>query len=170
MSKNIINRVEKSKLISIDLEDYYLPGDRHEIDLKNWLVDELYLKEKDFRTIIKNHNWKQYEDAFVAIHCSSKAIIPPWAFMLISSELTQYAKKVAIGNLDYLEQKIFEDEIEKIDLQPFNNKSIVIKGCSNNKVPTSIYYMFSAKLMPIAKSIMYGEACSSVPVFKKKSS
>ena len=90
--------------------------------------------------------------------------------MLISTQLSSYSKKTVIGNLIDLEAKIFEDEIEKIDLQPFNNKSIVIKGCSNNKVPTSIYYMFSAKLMPIAKSIMYGEACSSVPVFKKKSS
>lgn len=170
MSKDIVNRVEKSKLISIDLEDYYMPGERHQIDLKDWLVDELYLKEKEFRTAVKNHNWNKYKNAFVAINCSSNAVIPPWAYMLISTQLSSYAKKTVIGNLIDLEAKIFEDEIEKIDLQSFNNKSIVIKGCSNNKVPTSIYYMFSAKLMPIAKSIMYGEACSSVPVFKKKSS
>lgn len=168
MSKDIVNRVEKSKLISIDLEDYYMPGERHQIDLKDWLVDELYLKEKEFRTAVKNHNWNKYKNAFVAINCSSNAVIPPWAYMLISTQLSSYAKKTVIGNLIDLEAKIFEDEIEKIDLSIFKDKSIVIKGCSNKKLPISIYYNLSSRLLPIAKSIMYGEACSAVPVFKRK--
>tara|TARA_B100000427_G_C15501086_1_gene592079 strand:- start:1408 stop:1917 length:510 start_codon:yes stop_codon:yes gene_type:complete len=168
MFKDIVNRVEKSKLISIDLEDYYMPGERHQIDLKDWLVDELYLKEKEFRTAVKNHNWNKYKNAFVAINCSSNAVIPPWAYMLISTQLSSYAKKTVIGNLIDLEAKIFEDEIEKIDLSIFKDKSIVIKGCSNKKLPISIYYNLSSRLLPIAKSIMYGEACSAVPVFKRK--
>ena len=170
MSKNIVNRVEKSKLILIDLEDYYLSGDRYEIDLKNWLVEDLFLKEKEFRKKIKTHNWDQYKDAFVAIHCSTKAIIPPWAYMLISSELTKHAKITVLGNLKELEKKIFEDQIEKINLEAFKDKSIVIKGCSNKKVPVSIFYKLSTMLIPIAKSIMYGEACSSVPVYKRSTS
>ena len=169
MSKDIVNRVEKSKLISIDLEDYSLPGERHQIDLKNWLVDELYLKEKEFRIAVKNHDWKKYKDCFVAINCSSKAIIPPWAYMLISTELTTYARKTVIGNLVDLERKILEDEIQKIDLTQYKDKSVIIKGCSNNIIPMSIYYSLSSRLLTVTKSIMYGEACSSVPVFKKKS-
>jgi hypothetical protein len=168
MSKDIINRVEKSSLISIDLEDYCLSGKRHQIDLKNWLADELYLKEKEFRIAVKDHDWKKYKDCFVAINCSSKAIIPPWAYMLISAELTTHANKAVIGSLIDLERKIFEDEIQKIDLNKYKNKSVIIKGCSNNKVPMSIYYNLSSRLLPVVKSIMYGEACSSVPVFKKK--
>ena len=97
MSKDIINRVEKSSLISIDLEDYYLSGKRHQIDLKNWLADELYLKEKEFRVAVKNHDWKKYKDCFVAINCSSKAIIPPWAYMLISAWGAQTLYKSRIG-------------------------------------------------------------------------
>ena len=93
MSKEIINRVENSKLISIDLGDYYLPGKRYEIDIKDWLVDGLYLKEKEFRKAVKNHNWIQYKDAFVAINCTSQAIIPPWAYMLISTQLSNNTKK-----------------------------------------------------------------------------
>ncbi len=168
MSKDIINRVEKSSLISIDLEDYCLSGKRYQIDLKNWLADELYLKEKEFRIAVKNHDWKKYKDCFVAINCSSKAIIAPWAYMLISAELTTHAKKAVIGSLIDLERKIFEDEIQKIDPNKYKNKSVIIKGCSNNKVPMSIYYNLSSRLLPVVKSIMYGEACSSVPVFKKK--
>ena len=168
MSKDIVNRVEKSKLISIDLEDYYMPGERHQIDLKDWLVDELYLKEKEFRTAVKNHDWSKYKNAFVAIDCSNNAIIPPWAYMLISTQLSSHAKKTGIGSITYLEAKIFEEEIEKIDLSVFKNKPVVIKGCSNKKLPISIYYNLSSRLLPIAKSIMYGEACSAVPVFKRK--
>ena len=168
MSKDIVNRVEKSKLISIDLEDYYMPGERHQIDLKDWLVDELYLKEKEFRTAVKNHDWSKYKNAFVAIDCSNNAIIPPWAYMLISTQLSSHAKKPVIGSITDLEAKIFEEEIEKIDLSVFKNKPVVIKGCSNKKLPMSLYYNLSSRLLPIAKSIMYGEACSAVPVFKRK--
>ena len=168
MSKEIINRVKNSKLISIDLEELYVPGDRYELDLKNWLFNELYLKEKEFREAVINHNWIQYKDSFVAINCTSKAIIPPWAYMLISTQLSNHAKKTVVGNLDDLEIKIFEEQIQKIDLSIYKNKSVVVQGCSNNKVPASVYYDICSKLVPIAKSVMYGEACSSVPVFKKK--
>ena len=169
MSKEIINRVENSKLISIDLGDYYLPGKRYELDIKDWLVDGLYLKEKEFRKAVKNHNWIQYKDAFVAINCTSQAIIPPWAYMRISTQLSNNTKKIVVGNLNDLERKNFEEQIQKIDLSLYQDKSVVIKGCSNNKVPMSTYYNLCSKLLPIAKSIMYGEACSSVPVFKKRS-
>ena len=114
MSKEIINRVENSKLISIDLGDYYLPGKRYELDIKDWLVDGLYLKEKEFRKAVKNHNWLQYKDAFVAINCTSQAIIPPWAYMLISTQLSNNTKKTVIGNLNDLEKKILKNKFKKL--------------------------------------------------------
>lgn len=114
MSKEIINRVENSKLISIDLGDYYLPGKRYELDIKDWLVDGLYLKEKEFRKAVKNHNWLQYKDAFVAINCTSQAIIPPWAYMLISTQLSNNTKKTVIGNLNDLEKKFLKNKFKKL--------------------------------------------------------
>lgn len=168
MADEIVNRVANSKLVTIDLEDYYPQGERVLLDIKQWLFQELILKEKDFRISINQHNWSQYENAFVALTCSSDAIIPSWAYLLISTKLTSIAKKVVVGNLTELENSIFQEVITNMDVTNFNDKPIIIKGCSDKFIPESSYVQLVSKLTPIAKSVMFGEACSTVPLYKKK--
>lgn len=168
MAEEIINRVANSKLITIDLEDFYLDGKRVVFDIKDWLFEGLLLREKEFRTHVKNHDWSLYTDSFVALSCSSDAIIPSWAYLLITAELTSFAKKIVIGNLELLETVIFNEVLFTLNIDEFENKPVIIKGCSNKPIPESAYTMLISKLQPIAKSIMYGEACSTVPLFKKK--
>lgn len=165
---DIINRVAQSKLITFNLEDYYPEGKRVVLDIKDWLHEGLILREKEFRTIVSEHNWKEYEDAYVALTCSSDAIIPGWAFMLLSSKLQPYAKKVVAGNLEQLETILYQKIIENLDLKEFNDKLIIIKGCSSKPVPPNAYLWATAKIQTVAKSVMYGEACSSVPLYKRK--
>lgn len=168
MSGKIVNRVAKSSLITFNLEDYYPSGKRILFDMKDWLFQGLVLKEKQFRDHVKNHDWSIYKDTYAAITCSSDAIIPAWAFMLISLELEVYAEKVVVGNLEQLESLIFQDIINSIDVKEYKNKPIIIKGCSNKPIPVNAYTLIVNKLKPVAKSIMYGEACSSVPLYKNK--
>ena len=168
MPDEIINRVAQSKLITFDLEDYYPEGKRVVLDIKNWLFEGFILKEKEFREAISEHDWEQYEGAFVALHCSTDAIIPGWANMLIASKLQPYAKKIIVGSLEQLETTLYQSAIEAIDVLPFQDKSVIIKGCSNLPVPPNAYVWITAKIQTVAKSVMYGEACSSVPLFKKK--
>ncbi len=167
MSEEIVNRVQKSGLITIDLDDIEMSNNILEIDIKNWLLDGLFLKEKEFRNNVLNHNWSNYKNSYVCVHCSSDAIIPTWAYMLVSSQLENFTEKVIIGNKEKLYEKCFEDAINKIDYSLYVNKSVIIKGCSDEKIPISAYHLITTKLKPIAKSIMYGEACSAVPVYKK---
>jgi hypothetical protein len=164
----IVNRVAQSKLVTFDLEEYYPEGTRLQLDIKEWLFEDLILKEKEFRNQIDLHNWEQYKDAYVALYCSSEAIIPGWAFMLISTKLQPYAKKVVLGSLEDLETTIFQSIIENLEISDFKDKPVIIKGCSNKPIPPNAYLWATIKLQPVAKSIMYGEACSSVPLFKRK--
>ncbi|MBJ6367585.1 DUF2480 family protein [Snuella sedimenti] len=168
MKDEIVNRVANSKLVTIDLEDYYPQGARLLFDIKDWLFEGFVLKEKDFREQAANYNWEQYQDNYVALTCSSDAIIPGWAYMLLGIYLETFAKKVIIGDLEHLETAIYQDIINGLDISEFENKPVIIKGCSNKPVPQNAYIMLANKLKPIAKSIMYGEACSSVPLFKNK--
>ena len=168
MEDEIVNRVASSKLVVVDLEDYYPKGKRSVLDIKSWLFEELVLREKDFREKVDNHDWRQYQDHYVALTCTSDAIVPAWAFMLLTMHLQPYAKRVVIGDLDQLETSIYQDIIQNLDVSEFVDKSLIIKGCSNKPVPANAYILLSQKLKPIAKSIMYGEACSSVPLFKRK--
>ncbi|MDG1730996.1 MAG: DUF2480 family protein [Algibacter sp.] len=168
MKDEIINRVASSKLVTIDLEDFYPEGKRVLFDIKDWLFEGFVLREKDFRTQVNEFNWNQYQDNYIALTCSTDAIIPGWAYMLLSIHLEPYAKKVIVGNLDNLETSIYQDIISHLDISEFQDKPIIIKGCSNKPVPQNAYIMLSNKLKAVAKSIMYGEACSSVPLFKKK--
>lgn len=168
MEDEIINRVASSKLIVVDLEDYYPKGKRTVLDIKNWLFQELVLREKDFRETVKHHDWSQYQDDFVALTCTSDAIVPAWAFMLLTMHLEPYAKKVVIGSLDQLETSIYQEIIQNLDVSEFQDKPLIIKGCANKPVPANAYILLSQKLRPIARSIMYGEACSSVPLYKRK--
>lgn len=168
MEEEIINRVANSPLVTIDLEDYYPKGNRILFDIKDWLLEGLVLREKDFREQISLHDWSQYQDSYVALTCSSDAIIPGWAFMLISLQLQPFTKKTIIGDLETLETSIYQDIINNLDVSVFQDKPLIIKGCSKKPVPQNAYIMLANKLKPIAKSIMYGEACSSVPLYKKK--
>jgi uncharacterized protein DUF2480 len=168
MSDKIVNRVENSQLKTIDLEELYPQETRITIDIKNWLFQELILKEAEFREHLKNHDWSQYNNHYVALTCSSDAIIPSWAFMLVATYLFPFAKKVVVGNLIALETSIFQDIITKINIEDYKNKPVIIKGCANKPIPETAYIQLIKKLQAVVKSIMFGEACSTVPLFKKK--
>lgn len=168
MAEEIINRVANSKLKTIDLEDFYPAGNRVVFDIKDWLFEELILREKDFRAHVKNHDWSQYTNAYVALTCSTDAIIPSWAYLLLSTELQPYAKNVVIGNLELLETVVYSEIIQQLDLTEYKDSPVIIKGCSNKPIPPSAYTLLINRVQPIAKSLMYGEACSTVPLFKKK--
>jgi hypothetical protein len=168
MDGEIVNRVANSKLVTLDLEEYFPNGERVLLDIHEWLHGGLVLKEKDFRETVKNHNWEQYSGKYIALTCSTDAIIPSWAYLLISVSLAPFAKKIVIGNLDLLENMIFQDIVESIDIEPFNNGPVIIKGCSNKQIPESAYALLVKRLSPHVSSLMFGEACSSVPLYKKK--
>jgi len=163
----IVNKVANSVLEVFDLEDYYPSGIRTQIDISQWLLDGFLLKEKDFREALKNHNWSQFQNHFVAIHCSTDAIIPSWASILVTVYLSPFAKKVVFGNLTDLETSLYQEILSTLDYSKYQDKPVILKGCSKKPVPESAYIMAIQKLQPFAKSIMYGEACSAVPLYKK---
>jgi hypothetical protein len=167
MKKEIINKVENSSLKTIDLDLLVPKTPRVIFDIKNWLKNDLILIEKDFRELIKNHNWNQYLGKYVSIQCSNNAIIPDWAFLLVSKSLKELEIENFIGSLEIMEHIIVKKTIDKLDLSSFKNKSIIIKGCSKKSIPKASYSFLIDRLQPIAKKIMFGEACSSVPIFKK---
>ena len=166
MAKEIVNRVKNSGIMTIDFDDLLVPN-IFEIDLKNWLIDDLFLVEKKFRKAINSHSWSKYSDSYVCIFCSNDAIIPQWAYMLISSKISDVTNKVVIGKSSQLYEKIYHDLINKLNINDYENKSVIIKGCSSKKVPITAYHLITSRLKGVAKSIMYGEACSAVPVYKK---
>ena len=164
----IINRVATSGLITFDLEQYHQPGPRILIDIKDQLFQGLILREKDFREYIKTTDWSQYNGAYVAITCTTEAIIPTWAYMLLSLALTPHAKRITFGNLTQLEEQLYHDTLSQLDWSHYTGAKVVIKGCSNHPVPVSAYIHATTNLQPYASSIMYGEPCSTVPLFKAK--
>lgn len=166
MSEEIINKVANSALEVFDLEDYYTKGVRSKLDISQWLFEGFILKEKDFRAALKNHNWAQYQNQYVAIYCSTDAIIPAWAMILVAVHLKPFALKVINGTLEDLETAIYQDVLPTIDYSFYQDKPVILKGCSKKPVPMSAYIMAAQLLQPFAKSIMYGEACSAVPLFK----
>jgi len=168
MEEEIINRVSNSQLITFDLEELYTPGERVLFDVKPLLFQELVLKEKDFRDFVKSHDWSQYQNKYVAITCSADAVVPTWAYMLLSTSLQPVAGLVVFGSLQDLENVLFKQALDKVDWQKFNKAKVVIKGCSKVNVPVSAYVEATNRLRPIASSIMFGEPCSTVPIFKKK--
>jgi len=168
MADQIVNRVAKSKLKTIDLEDFYQKGPRASIDIKNWLFHELILKEKDFRESLKNHDWSQYQNHYIALTCSSDAIIPSWAYMLIATYISPYALKTIVGNLQQLEIAIFQETLHNFNLEEYKDLPVIIKGCSNKPIPETAYIQLIEKIQPVVKSIMFGEACSTVSLYKKK--
>jgi len=168
MSTEIINKVANSKLITFDLEDFYPKGDRVVFDIKDWLLEGLVLRETVFREKALAHDWSKYQDTYVALLCSTDAIIPAWAYMLLATHLQPFAKKVVTGDLDLLETVLYTEIIKDLDVSALEGKPIIVKGCSHKPVPKNAYLLLIEKLQPVAKSILYGEACSSVPLFKNK--
>ncbi|SRX52397.1 DUF2480 family protein [Aequorivita sp. CIP111184] len=168
MSGEIINRVANSKLVTFDFEEIYPKGERVSFDISQWLMEGIVLRESEFREKAKEHDWSQYQDKYVALFCSSDAIIPGWAYILLSLHLAPYAKKIAVGSLEELESILFAELLQDLDVSEFTDKAVIIKGCAHKPIPQNAYVLLAQKLQPIAKSIMYGEACSSVPLFKRK--
>ena len=168
MDYKIINRVSKSKIMTIDFNDFLGDTNFEVIDLKNWLKDEFILVESDFREKIKSFNWEVLKEKTVLIQCSNDAIIPHWAYLLISSKLTEFEIKNFIGNQNEFKNYQIIDGIKNLDEKLFIDKPVIIKGCSDISENNYFYSLIVEKLQPIAKSIMFGEACSAVPVFKRK--
>lgn len=167
MSTEIVNRVANSKLVTFDLEDYYPSGERVLFDIKDWLLEGLVLREGVFREKAAQHDWSQYKDAYVALTCTTDAIIPAWAYMLLATYLQPYAKKTVSGNLEDLETVLYTEIIQKMDVSELVDKPVIVKGCSHKPVPKNAYLLLIEKLQPVVKSLLYGEACSSVPLYKK---
>lgn len=168
MEQEIVNRVANSNLVTFDLENLYVPGDRVVYDLKDNLFQGLILKEKDFREHIKSFDWSRFSNKLVAITCSADAVVPTWAYMLLSIALQPYAKKVFFGTLEEMESHLFSESLRTVDWSLFKDAKVVVKGCSKLFVPVSAYVETIINLQPVAASIMFGEPCSTVPLFKRQ--
>jgi len=166
--QEIVNKVANSVLQVFDLEDYYPEGERTALDISQWLWEGFVLREKDFRESLKNHDWSQYINKYVALHCSTDAIVPAWAYMLVTISLNNVAKKVIQGTVEQLNVLIYQEILDALDYETYTGKPVIIKGCSRKPVPQEAYTLATQKLLPFARSIMFGEACSSVPLYKKK--
>ena len=167
MTNEIINKVAKSGIINLDLEDYAPRDIITELDLKDFLFEGLILKEKYFRESLKDHNWSKYRGNVLALFCSSNCIIPMWAYMLVTSYLEKNNLINFYGNKEQVFNLLFLEIIGKIDIQEFKDKRVIIKGCGNLKIHEKIYVAITKKMQPEVKSLMFGEACSSVPIHKK---
>ena len=167
-AEEIVNRVANSVLEVFDLEDYYPKGPRFEIDIAQWLFEGFLLREKDFRESLKNHDWSQYQDVYVAVYCSTDAILPAWASVLVTMHLAPYAKRIVVGKMEDINSVLYEEILSKLDYAAYADKPVIIKGCMKKPVPMSAYVFAAQKLQAVAKSIMYGEACSAVPLYKRK--
>ncbi len=163
----IVNRVANSPIISIDLEKFYNEKERVVFDLKEYLFQEMVLKEKDFRKSLKEIDWEEFKGKLVAVDCSVDAIIPTWAYMLVVTYLAGVADKVVVGNLEALEQTLFQEALSQLNPEDYQDKPVVVKGCSKFPVPIFAYGEIVKILKGTAKSIMYGEPCSTVPLYKK---
>jgi hypothetical protein len=168
MEDIIINKVAQSALLTLDLEKFYPEGETAVFDLKDHLFMGLILKEKDYREALKNMDWSIYQDKNVAITCSADAIIPLWAYMLATTYLEPFAKEIVFGNEEQLFNTLFLKNIWKIDAKEYEGKRVVVKGCGDKKIPETAYVEITKILRPVVKSIMYGEPCSTVPIFKQK--
>lgn len=163
----IVNKVAKSGLITFNLEEH-LPKKVEALDLEPFLFQGLILKEKDFRNSLKEYDWTQFESKDVALFCSVDAIIPHWAYMLLTSYLIDVAGSVNMGTPEEITKLLFLDNIKSLNIDSFADQRIIIKGCGEKEVDTFAYVEITRRLLPIAKSIMYGEPCSTVPIYKKK--
>jgi len=167
MEAEIINRVTNSGLVTLDLEEYYHPGERVLYDIKENLYMGLMLREKEFRAFLKEHDWSGYAGKNVAITCTEDAIVPTWAYMLLTLNLQPYANTIVFGTLADLAEKLYFDAIAQIDPEVYRDARVVIKGCSKVPVPTAAYVEITRLLRPVAQSLLFGEPCSTVPLYKR---
>lgn len=167
MSDIIKNKVAESGIITLDLEKYFPTTEIVEFDIKDYLFMGMILKEKDFRQSLKELDLEKYKEKLVAVTCSADAVIPMWAYMLIASTLQPIAKEVSMGNKEDLKTKEIINNVKKINTEEYLDKRIVIKGCGEHPIPEGAYLEITKLLRPVAKSIMFGEPCSTVPIFKK---
>jgi hypothetical protein len=170
MNEPFVNKVSESGLISIDLETYYPKEGTAIFDMKDYLFMGLILKEKEFREALKNIDWEKYRDKNIAVTCTADAIIPVWAYMLAASYLQPVAKEIIMGDEKELHKMLFLKKLSQINLKEFTGQRIVVKGCGETAIGEFAYMEITRLLLPVAKSIMYGEPCSTVPIFKKKQS
>jgi hypothetical protein len=169
MQEEIINKISQSALITLDLETFFPKENIRIFDLKPFLFMELILKEKDFRAALSDIDWSLYQDEIVGVYCSADAVIPVWAYMLVTSYLQPYAKEVIMGDEMTVLRQLITNRIQSIDPGEYKDKKIVVKGCGEKPVGDFAYLEITKVLRPVAKSIMYGEPCSTVPVFKAQS-
>jgi hypothetical protein len=168
MSEEIINKVAQSPLITLDLEEYYPREKIMVFDLKAYLFMELILKEKDFRAALQNTDWSPYQDKIVAVTCTADAVIPVWAYMLVATYLEPVARDVVMGDEKKAIEQTLLKNIQSISAHEYTDKRVVVKGCGDLPVGEFAYMEITRRLLPVVKSIMYGEPCSTVPVFKRK--
>ncbi len=164
----LINKVAQSGLITIDLETFFPTEEIMEFDIQAFLFRGLILKEIEFRAALKQHDWNQYQDKIVAVFCSTDAILPQWSFMLITTYLLPHTNKIYVGTKEEVEQLLLLKNINEIDATKYMDAKLVIKGCGTKTVNSNAYLEITKKLQPIAKSLMFGEPCSTVPVYKKR--
>jgi hypothetical protein len=170
MKDEIINRVANSSLVTFDLETLYTPGDRVVYDIKDHLFQGLILREKDFREHVKNNLWSGYQDKLVSIVCTADAIVPTWAYMLLAVALKPFARRVFFGSMEEMERELFHEKLLSVDWRQYEGVKVVVKGCSDVQVPVSAYVEATSQLAAVASSVMYGEPCSTVPIFKSSKS
>ncbi len=169
MEDVIVNKVAQSPLITIDLKDFYpQPAEYALFDMADFLYERLVLKEKDFRQKLKEIEYLNYKDKFLGVFCSEDAVVPRWAYLLVVTHFYPYVKNIFFTDKKHLIECIMNEKISALDVAPYKDKLIVIKGCSDIEIPVSAYVLLTQRLMPVAKSIMYGEPCSTVPLFKRK--
>lgn len=168
MEDEIINKVAQSSLVVFDLEDYYPREKRMVLDISQWLHEGFILKEKEFRAALRAFDWDEYQNKLVAITCTTDAILPSWAFMLVSSYLQPIAKMVVQGSLHDLDVLYYQIIIDNLDFTCYQDQPVIIKGCAKKAIPEEGYVMATQKMMNYARSIMFGEACSAVPIFKRR--
>ena len=168
IQENFANKVAQSGLVTLDPASFYPEGERVVYDIADNLFQGLILREKDFREFVKAHDWSMYQGKNVAITCTADAIVPAWAYMLLANRLATYANEIVFGDLEVLETVLFIRSITGMDAEQYRDQRIVIKGCGDTAVPVSAYVELTRKLTPVVKSLMFGEPCSTVPLYKRK--
>ena len=167
MEKEIINKVAQSSLLVFDLEDYFPDEHVVDLDISQWLLEGFLLKESEFRAHLKNYDWTPFQDKYVALYCNTDAILPAWTYALVAVHLAPYALKIIHGNKELAIVEWYQDVLNKLDYTDYFQKPVILKGCSKKAVPNQVYTLAIQKLMKVARSVMFGEACSAVPLFKK---
>jgi len=163
----IENKVAKSGLVVLEMDDFASTTDLVVFDIKDQLWQEMALKEKDFRAFINSHDWEQYRNKTVTVYCSVDAIVPHWAYMLIATKLGPVADQLYFLPPEDAKQRMTEEAIESLDLTPYKDARVIVKGCGDNAITPGSYGLIAEKLLPVVKSLMFGEPCSTVPVYKK---